>query len=77
MIDKLFCNLCRGGGKMVTILAFYSDYLSSNPAGYLFSVLHFKNTLLSEKETRVGPFKKCNDIIKLSIMKYNLGQDLG
>ena len=46
----------RGGGLVVNILAFYSDYPSSNPAGYLNFL--YKNTKINEKEARVGPSLK-------------------
>ena len=38
---------------MVSVLAFYSDNLSSNPAGF-FNILYEK-TKISEKEAGVGP----------------------
>ena len=46
----------HGGGLVVSVLAFYSDNPSSNPAGYL-NFLH-KNTKINEKEARVGPSLK-------------------
>ena len=50
----------RGGGQVVSVLAFYSDDPSSNPAEvYNFSVkLLLKRTKINKKEAGVGPFKK-------------------
>ena len=50
----------RGGGQVVSVLAFYSDDLSSNPAEVCsFSVkLLWKRTKINKKEDGVGPFKK-------------------
>ena len=47
-----------GGGQVVSVLAFYSDNPSSNPAEvYNFSVkLLLKRTKLNKKEAGVGPF---------------------
>ena len=43
----------RGGGLVVSILAFYSGDPSSNPAGYLnFS---YKKTKINKKAAGVGP----------------------
>ena len=55
----------RGGGQVVSVLAFFSDDPSSNPSEvYNFSVkLLLKTTKINKKEARVGPFKK--SIIKL------------
>ena len=53
--------LGRGsGGQVVSVLAFYSDDPSSNPAEvYNFSVkLLLKRTKINKKEAVVGPFKK-------------------
>ena len=50
----------RGGDKMVSVLAFYSEDLSSNPAeANSFSVkcVLVKNEN-EQKEAGVGPFKK-------------------
>ena len=49
-----------GGGQVVSVLAFYSDDLSSNPAEvYNFSVkLLLKRTKINKKEAGVGPFFK-------------------
>ena len=47
-----------GGGLVVSVLAFYSDDRSSNPAGYL-NFLHEKMKI-SKKEARVGPSLKEN-----------------
>ena len=49
-----------GGGQVVSVLAFYSDDPSSNPAEvYNFSVkLLLKRTKINKKEAGVGPFKK-------------------
>ena len=43
----------RGGGLVVSVLAFYSDYPSSNPAGYLNFM--YEKTKINEKEAGVGP----------------------
>ena len=53
-------NLGRGGGQVVSVLAFYSDDPSSNPAEvYNFSVkLLLKRMKINKKEAGVGPFKK-------------------
>ena len=50
----------RGGGQVVSELAFYSDNPSSNPAEvYNFSVkLLLKRTKINKKEAGVGPFLK-------------------
>ena len=47
-----------GGGQVVSVLAFYSDDPSSNPAEiYNFSVkLLLKRTKINKKEAEVGPF---------------------
>ena len=47
-----------GGGQVVSVLAFYSDNPSSNPAEvYNFSVkLLLKRTKINKKEAGVGPF---------------------
>ena len=59
---KMAC-LSRGGGQVVSVLAFYSDDPSSNPAEvYNFSIkLLLKRTKINQKEAGVGPlifFKK-------------------
>ena len=53
-------QLGRGGGQVVSVLAFYSDDPSSNPAEvYNFSVkLLLKRTKINKKEAGVGPFFK-------------------
>ena len=50
----------RGGGQVVSMLALYSEDLSSNPAEVLdFSVeLCLKRTKINKKEAGVGPFFK-------------------
>ena len=50
----------RGGGQVVSVLAFNSDHPSSNPAEvYKFSVkLLLKRTKINKKEAGVGPFFK-------------------
>ena len=56
-----------GGGQVVSVLAFYSDDPSLNPAEvYNFSVkLLLKRTKINKKEAGVGPFlKKLLPIIK-------------
>ena len=54
---------------MVSVLAFYSDDPSSNPAEvYNFSVkLLLKRTKINKKEAGVGPFKKKNFPLKNSV----------
>ena len=49
----------RGGGQVVSVLAFYSDDLSSHPADtYSFSVqVVFEKNQNKHKEAVVGPFK--------------------
>ena len=42
----------RGGGLVVSILAFYFDDPSSNPAGYL--NLLYEKTKINEKEAGIG-----------------------
>ena len=51
-----------GGGQVVSVLAFYSNNPSSNPAeAYSFSViLCLKRTEKNKKEAGVGPLKKWN-----------------
>ena len=58
-LDKIVKQGC-GGGQVVSVLAFYSDDPSSNPAEvYNFSVkLLLKRTKINKKEAGVGPFKK-------------------
>ena len=46
----------QDSGLVVSILAFYSDYLSWNPAGYLYSMS--EKTKGSEKVSGVGPSSK-------------------
>ena len=47
----------RGGGLVVSVLSFYSNNFSSNPAGYLNFL--YEETKINEKEAGVGPtFKK-------------------
>ena len=48
-----------GGGQVVSVLAFYSVNLSSNPAEvYIFSVkLLLKRTKRKKKEAGIGPIK--------------------
>ena len=50
----------RGGGQVVSVLAFYSDDPSSNPAdAYSFSVqIVFEKNENKQKEAWVGPFFK-------------------
>ena len=50
----------RGGGQVVSALAFYSDDPSSNPAdAYRFSVqIVFEKNENKQKEAGVGPFLK-------------------
>ena len=44
----------RGDGLVVSVPTFYSDYPSSNPAGYLINFL-YKKIKINEKEAGVGP----------------------
>ena len=55
-------NMGCGGGQVVSVLAFYSNNPSSNPAeAYSFSViLCLKRTEKNKKEAGVGPLKKWN-----------------
>ena len=46
----------RGGGLVVSILEFYSNDLSSNPAGYLNFLC--EKTKINEKEAEAGPSLK-------------------
>ena len=60
---KLITNslyMGRGGGQVFSVLAFYSDDPSSNPAEvYNFSVkLILKRMKINKKEAGVGPLKK-------------------
>ena len=50
--------LGRGGGQAVSVLAFYYDDLSSNPAGIhnLSVKLVFEKNENKQKEDEVGPF---------------------
>ena len=62
---------CGGGGLVVSVLAFYSNDPSSNPAGYL-NFLNEK-TKINEREAEVGPsLKKKFDRFKLQHLKFNL-----
>ena len=47
----------RGGGLVVSVLAFYSDDLSSNPADYLNNFLYEK-TKISKKDAVDDPSLK-------------------
>ena len=53
-------TLGRSGGQVVSVLTFYSDNPSSNPAEvYNFSVkLLLKRTKINKKEAGVGPLEK-------------------
>ena len=55
----------RGGGQVVSVLAFYSDDTSSNPAEvYSFSViLCLKRTKKNKKEAGFGPCLKKKPIV--------------
>ena len=44
----------HGGGRVVSVPAFYSVDPSSNPAGYLINFL-YKKMKINEKEAGVGP----------------------
>ena len=54
----------RGGGLVVSVLAFYFDDLSSNPAGY-FNFL-FEKTKINQKEANVGPSSQILLLLSLS-----------
>ena len=56
---KVCATLGRGGGQVVSVLAFYSNDPSSNPAdAYSFSVeFVFEKNENKQKRGRVGPFK--------------------
>ena len=53
---RVLARLGRGGGLVVSVLAFYSHDPSLNPAGYL-NFLCGK-TKMNKKEARVGPSLK-------------------
>ena len=57
----------RGGGQVVSVLAFYSDDPSSNPAEvYNFSVkLLLKRTKINKKRPGLAHFKKNNVVSSL------------
>ena len=53
-------NQIRGGGQVVSMLAFYSENPSSNPAdaySFFCKILCLKRTKINQKEAAVGPFK--------------------
>ena len=56
-VQDNYLVLGRGGGQMVSVLAFYSDDPSSNPAdAYSFFVkLVFEKIENKQKEAEVGP----------------------
>ena len=59
-LDNLSLSLGRGGGQVVSVLAFYSDDPSSNPAEVynFFSVkLLLKRTKINKKEAGLAHFK--------------------
>ena len=60
LLLKIVFKVGRGGGQVVSVLAFYSDDPCSNPAEvYNLSVkMLLKRTKINKKETRVGPFFK-------------------
>ena len=50
----------RGGGPVVSVLAFYSNDLNLNPAGYLNFL--YEKTKINKKKVGVGPsFKNSID----------------
>ena len=55
---KLHNKVGRGGGLVVSVLAFYSDDPSSNPAGYLNFLC--EKTRINKKEAGVDPSLKNN-----------------
>ena len=65
---------CCGGSLVVSVLAFYSNYPSKNPADYKNNFLYEK-TKENEKEAGVGPFKK-NSVSNESMSKEKLGTKL-
>ena len=60
---KIWENMGRGGGQVVSVLAFYSDDPSSNPAEvYNFSVkLLLKSTKINKKRPGLAHLKKMNN----------------
>ena len=50
--ERVIVTMGRGG-LVVSVLAFFSDTQSSNPAGYL--IFLYKKTKINEKESGVGP----------------------
>ena len=74
MLALKMCFQGRGGGQVVSVLAFYSDYPSSNPTEvYNFSVkLLLKRTKINKKEAGVGPFKKNVFPLVLLLQRGNL-----
>ena len=63
-------EVCGGGGQVVSVLAFNSDYPSSNPAeSWKFSVISVleKNENKQKEAGGSGPFKKIENWIPLKI----------
>ena len=70
---QTYCWVGRGGGLVVSALAYCSKDLSSNPADYLiflFIVRNDKNK--KEKEAWVGPFKKLTKQTKTNLKDLDL-----
>ena len=62
----------RGGCPRVSALAFYSDYPSSIPAGYLNFL--YEKMKINEKEAGVGPSLKKLFTQKSGKISFNQGQ---
>ena len=70
-------SMGRGGGQVVSVLAFYSDDTSSNPAEvYSFSViLCLKRTKINKNEAGVGPPFKNKYFAILLLQKPPIAQE--
>ena len=68
-LAKKLLLLGRGGGLVVSVIAFHSSDPSSNPAGYLNPM--YKKTKIDKKEARVGP-----SFFKKLVLLRLAGQDL-
>ena len=54
MDTKALLSQGPGGGPVVSVLAFYSDNLSSNSSGHL--IFLYEKTKINQKEAGVGPY---------------------
>ena len=52
---RIWLTSGHAGDIVVSVLTFYFNGLSSNPAGYLFSVVHYYGKKKNEKLVVVGP----------------------